>query len=179
MRAGKTLSCLWVMPCIRDNNRGWIRAGSNLYPCALGRGGPRLRKREGDGATPVADMAVLGGFYRADRMLHPKSGLALAPIRVRDGWCDDPDDGRYNRPIQLPTAAGHESMMRSDRLYDVVLVLDWNITSRVRGAGSAIFLHVAHEDFRPTEGCVAVSPGTMRKLLPLLRPGTLVRLWDF
>ena len=41
--------------------------GGKVYPCALGRGGIRALKREGDGATPLARMRVLSGYWRDDR----------------------------------------------------------------------------------------------------------------
>ena len=65
---------------------------------ALGAGGTTHRKREGDGATPVGRLAVLGCFYRADRGLRPPTRIPVAPIRPGDGWCDDPSDPRYNQP---------------------------------------------------------------------------------
>ena len=173
---GKPLSTLHVLPGIRDRSRGWLAAGGILYPCALGKGGPVHRKREGDGATPITSMAVLGGLWRADRGILPASRVRLTPIRPWDGWCDDPSDGRYNRKIALPAACGHEVLTRADCLYDIVVLLDWNISSRVRGRGSAIFLHLAHEDFRPTEGCIAVSRQTMLRLLPRIGRGTVLRV---
>ena len=46
----------------------------------------------------------------------------------------------------------------------------------IPGKGSAIFLHLAHEDFRPTAGCIAVSFETMRHLLPRLTRDTLIEI---
>ncbi len=83
-------------------------------------------------------------------------------------WCDDAGDGRYNRPLRLPLAASHEVMRREDRLYDVVVVLDWNVRSRLIGRGSAIFFHQATPDLGPTAGCVALRPADMRRLLARL-----------
>lgn len=162
---------------ILDRSRGWLSIGEARFACALGPAGPVHRKREGDGGTPAAVMAVLAGRYRADRMVRPRSAIELAPIRPADGWCDDVGDARYNLPVRLPFSGSHETMRRDDRLYDVVLVLDWNLSPRVRGRGSAIFFHLAHDDFRPTAGCVAVSPRTMRLLLPRIRRGTLIAVW--
>jgi L,D-peptidoglycan transpeptidase YkuD (ErfK/YbiS/YcfS/YnhG family) len=34
-----------------------------------------------------------------------------------------------------------------------------------RGRGSAIFLHLAREDGRPTEGCVALAPRDLNAVL--------------
>lgn len=134
-----------------------------------------MPKREGDGATPVAAMRVLGGGFRADRVRRPQTMLRLGPIRPRDGWCDAPADPNYNRPVTLPFTASHERLTRDDRLYDVCLVLDWNIRPRARNRGSAIFLHVARPGFPPTEGCIAVAPAAMRWLLPRIGPDTVVR----
>ena len=87
------------------------------------------------------------------------------------------DAGRnYNRPVRLPYAASHERLRRDDRLYDICVVLDWNVRQRRRNLGSAIFLHLARPGYQPTEGCIAVSPATMRGILPLLRRGTVFRV---
>lgn len=171
-----TSKVIEVFPRLDDRRRGWLVRGATRYPCALGSGGPSRRKREGDGATPVAAMRVLGGYYRADRAIRPPARLGLKPIGPRDGWCDDVGDGRYNRPVILPVSARHECLRRSDHLYDLVLVLDWNIRPRIRGRGSAIFFHLARPDHGPTEGCIAVSATVMRRLLPVLGRGTVVRV---
>ena len=84
--------------------------------------------------------------------------LPLAKIRADDGWCDEPADRNYNRPVRLPYSASAETMLRNDELYDVAIVLDWNIRRRARGLGSAVFLHIAPPGHPPTEGCVAIAP---------------------
>jgi L,D-peptidoglycan transpeptidase YkuD (ErfK/YbiS/YcfS/YnhG family) len=146
------------------------------FPCALGRGGVRAIKREGDGATPLARMRLLHGFFREGRAAARISPLPFRPIRARDGWCDAPGDRNYNRLVSLPYPASSETMTRDDRLYDCVIVLDHNISPRRRGMGSAIFFHIAREGFSPTEGCVAVSPRVMARLLPYLSPRTVLRV---
>lgn len=102
------------------------------------------------------------------------SPLSFKPIRPGDGWCDAPADPNYNRLVRTPYPASHEKMLRHDRLYDHVIVLDWNFSRRMRGAGSAVFLHVARPGLQPTEGCIAVEPRTMRAILPLLTAGTVI-----
>lgn len=149
-------------------SQGLLSWGGSVFRCALGRGGMRSVKREGDGATPLGAMRLLHAYYRPDRPARRVSRLPLSPIGVRDGWCDTPGDRNYNRPVTLPYPAGAERMRRDDRLYDWCVVLDYNIRPRRRGAGSAIFFHIAKQGFRPTEGCVAVSPATMARLMPRL-----------
>lgn len=160
-----------VRPSPLGRSRALVVLGALAFPAAIGRSGITSRKREGDGATPRGTMAVESGLYRADRMRLPPTRLRLVPARPDMGWCDAPAHGRYNRPVRLPFGASHETMIRADRLYDVCIVLDWNRRPRRRNGGSAIFLHMAKPSFAPTEGCVAVAPHAMRRLLPHMRAG--------
>lgn len=154
-------------------SRGILNYNGMTFSCALGRGGISAFKREGDGATPLARMKVVEIFWRGDRTTLPvwQAGLPSRRIRSDMGWCDASGDANYNRLVRLPFKASHETMKRDDRLYNVVVVLDWNLKPRIRGRGSAIFLHIAREGMKPTEGCIAVEPWVMRRLLPLLHPG--------
>ncbi|MBP1851926.1 L,D-transpeptidase family protein [Rhizobium halophytocola] len=163
---------LVVRPAPRDHRRGILAFGSLRFQTALGRSGITSAKREGDGATPRASMPVLSGYRRGERPLFLPSPLALKRIRADMLWCDDPRHPAYNRPVSAPFAAGHEKLKRADRLYDVCIVLDWNISERRRGCGSAIFFHIARAGYPPTEGCVAIAARDMARLLPHLRRGT-------
>lgn len=154
--------------------QGLLNAGGTVFPCALGQGGISTRKREGDGATPLARMRLLSGYFRADHVRAGQTRLAMQPIGSDLGWCEVPNDRNYNRPVRLPYAASHEHMKRNDRLYDFCLVLDWNIVPRRRGRGSAIFFHLARPGFTPTQGCVAVTEKVMARLLPLLSRRTVL-----
>jgi L,D-peptidoglycan transpeptidase YkuD (ErfK/YbiS/YcfS/YnhG family) len=156
--------------------QGVMRVGPMVFPCALGRGGISSDKREGDGATPLGRMRLLGGYYRSDQVFPGATPLRLARIRANLGWCEVPDDRNYNRPVTIPYAASHETMRRQDRLYDFCIVLDWNIRPRRRGRGSAIFFHLARPGFTPTQGCVAVTLATMRRLLPHLSTDTVLHV---
>lgn len=124
--------------------------------CAVGRSGIRVAKREGDGATPCGRWLMRRLYYRPDRMVAPVSGLPLTALTPRDGWCDAAQDAAYNRPVQLPYPARAERLWRDDQVYDLIVALGYNDAPVVAGAGSAIFLHLAHADYPPTEGCVAL-----------------------
>lgn len=165
---------LRIRPLPGRPQRGLLTGAGLSLPCALGRTGLTRFKREGDGATPVGRMALLHGHRRDDRGRPVPAPFAMTPIRPDDGWCDDADDGRYNRPVRRPFAASHEIMRRDDGLYDLVIVLDWNIRHRVIGRGSAIFLHCARPGFEPTAGCVALRPADLRRLLPRLTRNTVL-----
>ena len=157
-----------------DARGALVNVGGRVFSAATGRSGRVLLKREGDGATPIARMSLLHGFYRADRLPRPRSRLAMKPITPSLGWCDDCGHASYNRPVTLPFAGGHERMMREDGLYDICLVMDWNIRRRSRNMGSAIFFHLKAEPERPTEGCIAVSLRDMMWMLERVHRGTAV-----
>ncbi|MEX0345643.1 MAG: L,D-transpeptidase [Rhizobiaceae bacterium] len=156
-------------------DQGILRFGTLAMRCAIGRSGISALKREGDGATPRAAMEICWGYVRKRRAQPFRSRLLLALIRPEDGWCDAPSDRNYNRPVRLPYSASAEMMLRKDELYDVCIVLDWNLSSRRRQRGSAIFLHIAKPGYPATEGCVAISKRDMQRLLPYLRPGTRLK----
>lgn len=174
MRSG--LKVLTVRTSPLDRCKGHLAAGNLIIPCALGRGGISADKREGDGATPLGAMRILAGYYRRDRFPLRRTRLAMRPIAASLGWCDLPGDRNYNRPVRLPYAASHEDMLRKDRLYDACLVLDWNISPRKRGRGSAIFFHLAKPGFTPTQGCVAITARDMARLLPHLTSRTVLKV---
>ncbi len=131
---------------------------------AAGAGRFRALKREGDGATPVGRLVPLAVLWRPDRVAAPDAVLPGRPAAPRDGWSDDPADFLYNRYRRLPSSCGHERLWRDDGLYDVLVVTDHNQRPRVRGRGSAIFVHVARPGLLPTAGCLAFAAGDWRRL---------------
>lgn len=154
--------------------RGTLQFAGLQLPCALGRSGCRVRKREGDGAAPVGQWRLLQVLYRPDRVQRPRTPLPVRAIREHDGWCDAPADRNYNRPVRLPYPAGAERLWREDDLYDVVVVLAYNVRPRARGRGSAIFLHVAKPGHAPTEGCIALARAHLLRLLAHLGTRTAI-----
>lgn len=153
------------MTTARVTPDGLLRFRGETLRCALGAGGIRADKAEGDGATPTGLLPIRRILWRADRGPRPATILPAEPIAPDDGWCDDPGHPDYNRPVRLPHPARHERLWREDAVYDVIGVLGWNDAPVVRGRGSAIFLHVARPDFAPTEGCVALPEADLRRLL--------------
>ncbi len=151
-----------------------LELGPLRLACALGRSGCRATKREGDGATPMGRWRLVEVLYRPDRVRRPSTRLPLRPIHPTDGWCDAPVDRNYNRGVRLPYPASTERLWREDELYDIVVVLDHNLRPRVRGHGSAIFMHVARPGYRPTEGCIALSAPDLRRVLARVGRGAVV-----
>lgn len=155
----------------RSSVRGRLICDALDLPCALGRSGLVQRKREGDGGTPVGIFPLKFGFYRAEKAVKPMSRIPFRAIRPHDGWCDQPGDRNYNRPVRLPYPASAEKMWRTDHLYDICLVPANNHIPRISGLGSAIFIHLAGADFQPTEGCIGLQRQDMLKLLAVIGPG--------
>jgi L,D-peptidoglycan transpeptidase YkuD (ErfK/YbiS/YcfS/YnhG family) len=143
---------------------------------ALGRSGVRALKREGDGSTPLGRFPVRQVLYRADRGLRPRIPLPTHAIRANDGWCEDPEDRNYNRRVRLSPGSGADRLMRSDHLYDLVIVLGYNDRPRAKGRGSAIFVHFARPGYEPTAGCIALAKHDLATLLAEVKRGTQIAI---
>jgi L,D-peptidoglycan transpeptidase YkuD (ErfK/YbiS/YcfS/YnhG family) len=136
-----------------------------VRPAALGRGGIRALKREGDGGTPLGRFPVRQVLYRADRVQRPHTQLPVQAIRDDAGWCEDAADRNYNRLVKLSPRSKADRLKREDHLYDLVLVLGHNDRPRIKGRGSAIFVHLARPGLAPTAGCIALSRHDLVMLL--------------
>lgn len=157
--------------------RGRLAWGGRDVACTLGRGGVRLDKREGDGATPVGRFPFRRFYWRPDRFAAvPASGLPGEALTQAHGWCDAPDDPAYNRPVTLPYAGRHEKLWRADALYDVIVVLGHNDAPVVPHAGSAIFMHLRRDDGGPTDGCVGLARDDLLALLAALSPSDTIEI---
>ena len=142
------------------------------FPCAVGRGGIRPDKREGDGASPAGAWDIRAAYYRADRRAPPRlRHRPLIAVGPRDIWIDASGDARYNRPaVALWEPVSHERLARADRLYDFVITTSHNAGSPVPGAGSAIFIHGWRRPRFPTAGCLAVDPRALDWIAARLTP---------
>lgn len=156
------------------STRGVLMLGGRAWPCLIGRSGRKAVKREGDGATPIGRWAVREVLFRRDRGLPPTTSLPRRAIRQADGWCDAAHDRNYNRRVRHPYPEGAEELWREDHLYDLIVVLGYNDRPRVKGRGSAIFMHVAHPEKKPTAGCVALSRRDFGIVLARLGRGSAV-----
>jgi L,D-peptidoglycan transpeptidase YkuD (ErfK/YbiS/YcfS/YnhG family) len=147
-----------------------LRFRGHVFPCTIGRGGVATDKREGDGATPAGAHRIVGCLYRPDRMARPCDWAV--PIRPGDLWSDDPRHEDYNLMVRAPYGFSAERLFRGDRLYDLILLTDWNWPRAERGRGSAIFLHRWRGPGRATEGCVALAPSDLRWIVGRIGFGT-------
>jgi len=137
--------------------------------------------REGDHKTPLGHYHLRFGLYRADRLpapppVHRENPLNFRPLRPDDGWCDDEQNGAYNRFIKRPYPASHEALWREDGAYDIIIVMSHNDSPPVHGLGSAVFIHIAQPDDRQTLGCLALTPNHMTQLLPYLQRDMIIEV---
>jgi L,D-peptidoglycan transpeptidase YkuD (ErfK/YbiS/YcfS/YnhG family) len=157
------------------------RKGRLFWPdgnarAAVGKGGIRIEKKEGDGAAPAGSFPLLSAMYRPDRVKPPVTGLPLTALVRAHAWVDDPLDINYNKLVELPYPAHVEKLWRTDAIYDLLVVIGYNINPTVPGAGSAIFLHIARPSFSPTVGCVAIEHHFLSILIGLLGPGSMITI---
>ncbi|WP_394180101.1 L,D-transpeptidase [Yoonia maritima] len=145
-----------------------VRFMNRRFPCTIGRGGLTADKVEGDGATPRGSHQIVEMLYRADRMAQPVPWAR--PIGSADLWSDDVNDRAYNSQVRAPHAFSHEHLRRSDPMYDLILITDWNYPDAVPGKGSAIFIHQWRGPGRPTAGCVAFRRDHLRWIAQRITP---------
>jgi L,D-peptidoglycan transpeptidase YkuD (ErfK/YbiS/YcfS/YnhG family) len=168
------LAAIRVRRSAADVRRGWLIAGGMTIPVALGRSGLLANKREGDGGTPMGTFRPTRLWWRADRHVRPRTFLPARAIGDTDAWCEDPQSRHYNRPIRLEDGKAGDRLKRCDHLYDFIIEIDHNTSPRVSGRGSAVFLHLARDNFGPTAGCVSMTRRAMLRLLQRLSPRTKI-----
>jgi L,D-peptidoglycan transpeptidase YkuD (ErfK/YbiS/YcfS/YnhG family) len=157
-----------------ETSLGWARLGDKSWRCTVGAGGIREDKVEGDAATPAGSHPLRRIYFRNDRLVLPKVRLPARPIAEHDGWCDDPHAPTYNRLVRTPNTWSHEKMWREDGLYDLVVVVGYNDDPPEGEWGSAIFLHIAKDDYAPTRGCIAFKREDLMELVTLTGPQTKI-----
>jgi L,D-peptidoglycan transpeptidase YkuD (ErfK/YbiS/YcfS/YnhG family) len=113
-------------------------------------------------------------WWRADRHPRPRTFLAVRAIKPEDAWCEDPESRHYNQPVRRHRDQDGDRLKRDDHLYDFIVEIDHNSSPRIKGRGSAVFLHLARENFGPTAGCVSMTRSSMLRLLRRLGPETKI-----
>lgn len=165
---------------INSSNRGHLQIGDEIVDCALGKNGTiaAADKREGDGKSPIGTWPIRYVYWRKDRIEKPVSVFETIAIEEDFGWCDAPDDVNYNKFIRHPYPVSAEKLWRDDGLYNIIVVLGHNDDPVDKNMGSAIFLHCEKENYKPTEGCVAIKENDLRKLLALATKDSAIKITD-
>ena len=150
------------MNLLVKNNHLFIK--DKKLQCAIGRGGLKKNKIEGDLSTPIGAFKFNKIYYRADKLGETNFEIDSSIIQKNDGWCDDERSKFYNQYIQFPFNESAEHLYREDDIYDILCVLNYNTSPIIPGLGSAIFLHVARSNFAGTEGCIAIDKEALLKI---------------
>ena len=156
------------------NKSGYLKYKDFMFKCALGKAGIGNKKVEGDNITPNGIFRIVKIYYRKDRVKKLSSKFKLIKINEKMAWCDDPKSRKYNQLIKLPTKYSHEILYRKDNIYDLILVLNYNMEPIIKNKGSAIFIHVAKKNYKKTAGCVALKKADLNYLVKEIKKNTKV-----
>ena len=158
------------------NKSGYLKYRDLKFKCALGKSGIGKKKIEGDNITPRGTFNIIKIYYRSDRIKKLSSQFKLIKITKKMGWCDDPNSKKYNQLIKLPTKYRHEILYKMENIYDLILVLNYNMKPRIKNKGSAIFIHVAKKNYKKTAGCIALKKAHLINLVKEIKKNTRVKI---
>ena len=156
------------------NKSGYLKYNNLKFKCALGKAGIGNKKSEGDNITPRGNFSIVKIYYRKDRLNKLSSKFTLTEIKKNMGWCDDPKSKKYNKPIMLPTKYSHEILYRRDNIYDLVLVLNYNMKPIIKNKGSALFIHIANKNYKKTAGCIGLKKSHLINIIKKIKKNTKV-----
>ena len=158
------------------NKFGLIKYKNFKFRCALGKAGMGEKKREGDNVTPTGTFKIVKIYYRSDRIKKISSKFRAIEITKNMGWCDDPNSKNYNQLVNLPSKYGHEKLFKKNNIYDIIVVLNYNMKPVVKNKGSAIFIHVAKKNYQPTQGCIALKKNDLLKILSKINKNIKIKI---
>ena len=144
--------------------------------CAVGKRGIISKKVEGDKCTPRGRFKFKYILYRKERVKNIHSKLRLIPIKKNFGWCDDIRSKFYNKFIKFPFKFRAEKLYLKENIYDIIVVIDYNLKPIKKKKGSAIFLHVAKKNYSPTLGCVAIAKNDLKKLISVIDKKSFINI---
>jgi L,D-peptidoglycan transpeptidase YkuD (ErfK/YbiS/YcfS/YnhG family) len=156
-------------------NKNYLKYNKLKVKCAIGKKGIGYKRKEGDLMTPLGEFNIKYILYRKDRV-KVSTKLKKKFIKKNMGWCDDPKSRHYNKLVKLPFSYSHEKLFKKENIYDIILVLNYNMNPIKKRKGSAIFIHVAKNNFKKTKGCVAINKISLIKLIKKINPYTKVKI---
>lgn len=148
----------------KDGNGKWknkLTTNSNH-----GYGGFTSNKHEGDGKTPTGVYPILYAFGMGK---NPGTSLEYKRITSNSYFVDDPKSSHYNEWYEGKGEKGEH--MKDHYQYKYGMVIGYN-TNKIRGKGSAIFLHCNGRG--NTAGCISVSESQMIKLMKEVHDGAYI-----
>jgi L,D-peptidoglycan transpeptidase YkuD (ErfK/YbiS/YcfS/YnhG family) len=158
------------------NKSKLLKFNNIKFRCALGKSGIGDKEIEGDNVTPRGIYKIVKIYYRKDRIKKITSKFKLIEITKIMGWCNDIKSKKYNQLIKLPTKYSHEKLYRNDNVYDLILVLNYNMKPTIKNKGSAIFIHITRENYQSTQGCIALKKNNLVKLISKINKNIKIKI---
>ncbi|MDB4231420.1 L,D-transpeptidase family protein [Candidatus Pelagibacter sp.] len=142
--------------------------------CCVGKKGLNSNKKEGDHSTPKGLFHLRKLYFRKDHVGIPKCKINKKAIKKNMAWCDNPNHKKYNEEIKTQNKNLKETLHREDYKYDFIISISHN-EKKIPGKGSAVFIHLTN-DYKPTEGCIALKKKDFEILLKLIDKKTKIRI---
>ena len=144
------------------------------FRCVLGKLGIKKNKKEGDKTTPRGIFSLGKLYYRSDRIKKIETRLKCKVIKKYTGWCNDPNDKKYNKEFDLNSKKKGEKLFRKDHKYDLFIPIKYNFNNPIAGRGSCIFIHLT-KNYKPTRGCIAIKKKDFLIMLKLINKNTKIK----
>ena len=157
-------------------NKNYLTYKNYKAKCSIGKRGIGNKKKEGDLITPKGLYKIKCVLYRKDRIKKVMSKIKKIIIKKNMGWCDDPRSKAYNKIIKLPSNFSYEKLYRKNNIYDIILVLNYNMNPIIKNKGSAIFIHISKKNYKKTEGCIGLKKTHLLKILEIIEKNTKVKI---
>ena len=160
---------------IKLKNKDTLICDDFQFKCSIGKKGLKKNKLEGDNCTPMGTFSLGPVYFRSDRVGKPDTKLKTFKIKKKMGWCDDPNNIDYNKEIRLSKKIKAEKLYRKDKIYDIIIVINYNTRRIIKNKGSAIFIHLTN-NYKPTKGCVALSLNDIEILLKIVKKNSKIQI---
>ena len=148
------------------------------FRCSIGKKGITYKKSEGDKKTPRGSFSLGSLYFRSDRLKKPETKLNCISIKKNMGWVDDINyPKKYNKIIKLKknNKFRHEKIFRNDKIYDLLIPINYNTRKIKIGKGSAIFIHLTN-NYKKTLGCIALKKKDFLILLKVINKKTKIKI---
>ena len=146
-----------------------------IYRCSLGINGLNESKIEGDKSTPIGIFSLGNLYVRTDRIKDLKTHFKYLSISKKMAWSDEPNNKDYNKLINI-NYNHKEIFHRTDRIYDLILVVNYNIEPIIPHKGSAIFIHISKNNYSSTQGCIGLNQDDFTEILLTLKPADKIKI---
>lgn len=171
MKYSFTVTNIYVFRSSRKNI-AYLHFNQKKVKGFVGYKGIGKKLREGDMITPLGTFSFLEVYYRPDKNNKFKTILPKKKIFRNSRWCVDSRSNSYNSPVNSANHFKCEKLFRKDCLYDILIVINYNIKPAKPFKGSAIFIHCYDGKTKYTEGCLALKKQNIYEILELIRPNS-------